>query len=182
MAAGAMAQVPFFQVYFDDDSNGSYGETQANCGEVNAFQSLYLVASNFNMFVSAVDYQVVLPPALFFISDNFPVVPGGHLILGATPATISSEGLAVSYGLPRNGFAPMLITAMTTVWTGACNCASGPASVLVGPYPGVGKTSPTGIRWGDFQEVGAVGMTSLVCPGPVSTSERTWGGIKALYR
>ncbi len=181
-AVGAGAQVPFFQVYFDDNSNGSYGETQAECGPINGFQNLYLVASNFNMFVSAVDYQVVLPPALFFLSDAYPAVPGGHLVIGATPNVISTEGIAVSYGLPRSGFSPMLITTMLSVWTGACNCAAGPASVLVREYPGVGKTSPTGIRWGDFQEVSAVGMTSLVCPGPVSTTETTWGGVKALYR
>lgn len=181
LAAGATAQVPFFQVYFDDDSNGSYGETQApNCGVVNEFQSLYLVASNFNMFVSAVDYQVDLPPALFFLSDALPTVPGGSLSLGATPATISTEGLAISYGLPRSGFSPMLLTTMTTVWTGACDCATGPGPIIVNGWPG--KTSPTGIRWGDFVEVGAVGMTSLVCPGPVSTTETTWGGVKALYR
>ena len=60
MAAGATAQVPFFQVYFDDDSNGSYGETQAYCGAPLASQNLYLVLLNANSFVAAVDYQVCL--------------------------------------------------------------------------------------------------------------------------
>jgi len=184
MAAGATAQVPFFQVYFDDDSNGSYGETQANCGPVNTFQNLYLVALNWNMFVVAVDYQVVLPPsgALLFVSDTLPTVPGGSIFLGATPANNSSEGLAISYGLPRSGFSPMLITTMSMLWTGACNCAQGPQPLVVGPYPGVGKTTPSGVRWPDYVEFQAVGMTSMLCPGPVSTTTTTWGGVKALYR
>jgi hypothetical protein len=177
MAAGATAQVPFFQVYFDDDSNGSYGETQAFCGTANDPQDLYLVLHNANTFVAAVDYQILFPGALLFLTDNYPVVPGGHLNLGN-----SLNGNAISYGLPRNGFAPMLVVTMSTLWTGACDCNGGPQSIVVGPYPGVGKTTPSLVRWPDFLEFQGVGMTSLLCPGPVSTQSSTWGGVKALYR
>jgi hypothetical protein len=184
MAAGATAQVPFFQVYFDDDSNGSYGETQANCGPVNSFQNLYLVCLNWNMFVAAVDYRVVLPAsgALLFVSDTFPTVPGGYITISAVPGGNSTDGMAVSYGLPRSGFSPMLVTTMSTLWTGACNCAQGPQPLVVGAYPGTGKTTPSGVRWPDYVEFQAVGMTSLLCPGPVSTETKTWGAVKALYR
>lgn len=175
MAAGASAQVPFFQLFFDDDSNGTYGETQASCGPVNTQQNLYLVLQNANAFVAAVDYQIAFPPSLLFISDNYPVVPGGSLNLGD-----SQNGNAISYGLPRNGFAPVLIVTISALWTGACNCASGPSPLVVGGYQG--KSSPSYIRWPDFAEFSGVGMTSLICPGPVATSEATWGGIKALYR
>ncbi len=181
MAAGAVAQVPFFQVYFDDDSNGSYGETQKGCGPVATFQSLYLVANNANAFVAAVDYLVQLPVsgAMLYIGESRPVVPGGDLAIGATPANNSIEGLAVSYGLPRNGFAPMLITTLNTMWTGQCDCAA-PQPLAVGGFPG--KTSPAFVRWPDYVEFSAVGMTSLLCPGPVATESKTWGGVKALYR
>jgi hypothetical protein len=183
MAAGATAQVPFFQVYFDNDSNGSYGETQASCGPVNGMQSLYLVANNWNMFVAAVDYQVNLPlsGAMLYLSETRPVVPGGDLAIGATPANNSVEGLAISYGLPRNGFVPMLVVTLNVLWTGLCNCSS-PQPLVVGPFPGVGKTGPSGVRWPDYVELQAIGMTSLLCPGPVSTTTSTWGGVKALYR
>jgi hypothetical protein len=182
MAAGAGAQVPFFQLYFDDNSNGSYGETQANCGPINSQQNVYLVMQNLNEFVQAVDYQVVLPPALLFVFETFPAFGGETLKIGATPATISTEGIALAYSLPRNGFEPLLLTTLTTFWTGACSCDGSPIPLSVGPYPGVGKTSPTAIRWPDFLEVGAVGMVSLLCPGPVAVQETTWGGVKALYR
>ncbi len=174
MAAGATAQVPFFQVYFDDDSNGSYGETQAYCGAPLASQNLYLVLLNANTFVVAVDYQVSFPPALLFVSDNYPTVPGGSLNLGD-----SFQGNAVSYGLPRSGFSPMLVTTMSTLWTGQCDCAT-PSPLAAGGYPG--KSSPAFVRWPDYVEFAAVGMTSLLCPGPVSTRSTTWGSVKALYR
>jgi len=176
MAAGATAQVPFFQVYFDDNSNGSYGETQSNCGLANTEKSTYLVLLNANSFVSAVDYIVHFPPGLMFLNDSYPDVPGGSLNLGD-----SFQGNAVSYGFPRNGFDPMLVVTINTLWTTACDCAEGVAQPLVvGPYPG--KTSPSYVRFPDFQEFPAVGMTSLICPGPVATETTTWGGIKALYR
>lgn len=174
MAAGATAQVSFFQVYFDDDSNGSFGETQANCGAPLASQNLYLVLLNGNAFVAAVDYQVIFPPALMFVSDEYPTVPGGSLNLGN-----SRDGNAVSYGLPRSGFSPMLVTTMSTLWTGQCDCGY-PSPLVVGGYPG--KNSPAFVRWPDYVELSAVGMTSLLCPGPVSTTTTTWGGVKALYR
>jgi hypothetical protein len=175
MAVGASAQVPFFQLYFDDNSNGSYGETQANCGPSGTPQSLYLVLQNANAFVAAVDYQVVFPPALLFLNDAYPVVPGGSLNIGD-----SLNGNAISYGFPRSGFEPMLLVTISTFWTAACDCASGPIPLVAGGYQG--KPSPAWIRWPDFVEFEGVGMTSLLCPGPVAAVEQTWGGIKALYR
>ena len=175
MAAGATAQVPFFHVYFDDNGNGVYGETQANCGPVNTSELLYLVLQNANTFVAAVYYQVSFPAGLLFLSDMYPTVPGGSLNLGD-----SQSGNAVSYGLPRSGFSPMLVSTMNTLWTGACDCAFGAQPIVVGPYPG--KVKPAYVRWPDFAEFEAVGMTSLLCPGPVSTQSTTWGGVKALYR
>jgi len=175
MAAGASAQVPFFQLFFDDDSNGSYGETQAFCGEANTQQALYLVLQNANAFVAAVDYQIAFPAALLFLNDEYPVVPGGSLNLGDSPS-----GNAIAYGLPRSGFAPMLIVTINTLWTGVCDCNSGPVALVVDGYQG--KETPSWIRWPDYVEFSGVGMTSLLCPGPVAASEATWGGIKALYR
>jgi hypothetical protein len=174
-AAGAAAQVSFFQVFFDDASNGSYGETQyQGCGPLLGELTLYVVAFNCNTFVSAVDYQVQLPPSLLYSSESYPVVPGGSLNIGD-----SFNGNAISYGFPRNGFDPMLLTTITTLWTGQCDCGT-PGPIVVGGYPG--KTAPSVVSWPSFTEFGSVGMTSLICPGPVAVEEKTWGGIKALYR
>ncbi len=174
-AAGAYAQVPFFQLFFDDNSNGSYGETQAFCGDAAEAQPLYLVLQNANAFVAAVDYQIAFPPALLFLNDSYPDVPGGYLNLGTSPT-----GNAISYGLPRSGFEPMLLVTINTLWTGNCDCGAGTVPLVVDGYQG--KPAPGWIRWPDYAEFEAVGMTSVLCPGPVATSEATWGGIKALYR
>ncbi len=175
LAGGANAQVPFFQVYFDDAANGSYGETQSQCGAANSQASLYLVTLNFNMFVAAVEYRIAFPPGLLFMTDAYPTVPGGTLNIGD-----SQSGNAVAYNLPRNGFDPMLVSTISGFWTGQCDCAGDPQPLIVQAYPG--QNVPRGVRWPDYAVVDAVGMTSLICPGPVSTSESTWGGLKARYR
>jgi hypothetical protein len=122
-----------------------------------------------------VDYQVTFPPALLFLNDEYPAVVGGYLNIGD-----SQNGNAISYGLPRNGFEPVLLVTIHALWTGACTCGGGPIPLVAGGYQG--KPSPSWVRWPDFAEFSAVGMTSLLCPEGVATSERTWGGIKALYR
>jgi hypothetical protein len=53
--------------------------------------------------------------------------------------------------------------------------------VVVGYEPAI-NPDPTAVRWPDTTAIDLVGMTSLVCPGPVSTSTTTWGAVKALYR
>jgi len=180
-AAGAMADaVPYLQVYFDDASNGSYGETQAaQCGQADTPVYLYVVAQNFNCLLSGVEYQIAFPPGLMFVADSYPTVPGVTLNIGN-----SRDGNAVAWSLPRSGFEPLLIATIFAVWTGECYCQAGPLPIVVGPYPYPvdPRPKPVGVRWPDAVDISAVGMTSLVCPGVVSTTESTWGGIKALYR
>lgn len=179
-AGGASADaVPYFQVYFDDASNGSYGETQAVCGLAGYPVYLYVVARNFESWLSAVEYEIDFPAGIMFVGDQFPPTQGQTLSIGN-----SDIGLAVSWSLPRNGFGEpgVLISTIFAVWTADCYCP-GPAPIVVGPYPyPVPKTQPEGVRWPDLARLPAVGMTSLLCPGPVATQESTWGGIKALYR
>jgi len=181
-AGGASADaVPYFQVYFDDASNGSYGETQAVCGQVGMPVYLYVVARNFESWLAAIEYKIDFPPGLMYVGETLaPPSQGTILSIGN-----SEVGLTVSTSLPRNGFGEpgVLISTIFAVWTGECYCQAGPQPIVVGPYPYPNpKTHPSGVRWPDLVEIPAVGMTSLLCPGPVSTQESTWGGIKALYR
>jgi len=182
-AGGAMADaVPYFQVYFDDGSNGSYGETQAQCGQAGMPVYLYVVAQNFNSWLSAVEYEINFPPGVMFVGESFPANPTGGVTLSIGN---SDTGLAISWSMPRSAFDPSgtLISTIFAVWTSACDCSNGPYPIVVGPFPyPVPKDDPEGVRWPDLERIPAVGMTSLLCPGPVSTQESTWGGIKALYR
>jgi hypothetical protein len=174
--------VPYFQVYFDDASNGSFGETSANCGQVGHPVYLYVVARNFESWLSAVEFKVDFPDGIMYVGETItPPTQGTILSIGN-----SNIGLTVSTSLPRNGFGEpgVLITTIFAIWTGDCYCQLGPSPIVVGPYPypDPGKTHPSGVRWPDLVEIPAVGMTSLLCPGVVPTQESTWGGIKALYR
>jgi hypothetical protein len=171
---GAMAQNPYMQIYFNSNVQfGSYTDTQSDCGT--GMQDVYLVAHNMNMFVQAVEFIVSFPPALIYLSDtpNLPTIY--DLVIGN-----ANVGEAIAYNLPQNGFVPMLLTTISVFWAGNCDCLNGPQALVVGPYPG--QLSPRAVEWPSYVAVDVVGMTSLVCPGVVSTEQKTWGSVKALYR
>jgi len=165
----ALAQVRFVQVYFDAD----YNDTQSQCQPVGTESSLYVAGLNLNMLVSAIDWKVQFPPALLYIGE----LTGGDLVIGD-----SQVGIAISWGLPKNGFSTLLLSRIFVEWTGACDCAHGPQPLRVVGYDDIYSPVPTAVRWPDGVQVEAVGMLSLVCPGNVSTTPTTWGGVKALYR
>jgi hypothetical protein len=169
---GAGAQVPFVHVYFDAD----YNETQSNCLPPGTFSNLYVAALNLNMWVQAIDFKVTFPAALLYLGENVNVGPN-DLFIGSSPA-----GLAIAYNLPQSGFQTILLTTILVQWTGACNCAGAPQAIVVVGYEPAINPDPTAVRWPDTTAIDLVGMTSLVCPGPVSTSTTTWGAVKALYR
>jgi hypothetical protein len=177
VAGSAMAQVPNVQVYFD----ASWTQTQANCpgGPTGPFE-LYVVANNWNMNVSALDFSISYPPALAWIGDIIPD-PSIESSIGFSPT-----GVIVGWGgccIP-DGFLPILLLKPFVQW-GPCDCAdlsSNPQAIVVGGYTPLGKTTPTAVRLEDFSEHAGVGMTSLICPGPIAVQSSTWGGVKALYR
>lgn len=176
IAVSANAQVPNVQVYFDSD----YNETQSGCMPVNTIQDLYVVANNYNMWVLGVDCTIMYPPALFWMVDNLPLPFPNMNSIGSTPL-----GIGVSWALPQNGFAPLLVVVPRVLWL-ECDCQVGPPvnpqSIVVTGYQPLGKPNPTAVRWPDYFEVPGVGMTSLICPGAIATESKTWGEIKALYR
>lgn len=174
----ATAQVPFVQVFFDADEFGEgYSETQSACLSTTGVSNLYVVTQNWNMFVQAVEYQVQFPPQVFYLGET-PNTGVNDLFIGN-----SSTGMSIAYNLPQNGFAPILLSTLNVIGTGACNCAAmTPYAITVVGEPNGNPAKPRAVRWPDFAVLDGVGMTSLVCPGFVSTTESTWGGIKALYR
>jgi hypothetical protein len=182
-AGGALADAqPFIQVYFDDGSNGSFGEGQAVCGQAGLPVYLYVVAKNFDSWTAAVEYKIDIPDGIMYFGETFEPNPlGGGMVTYGN----SQVGLTISWSLPNSAFGSkgLLISTVLGVWTADCYCQTGPQPIVVGAYPyPVPKTQPSFVRWPDLVEFSAVGMTSLLCPGPVSTTESTWGGIKALYR
>lgn len=173
----AIAQVPNVQVYFDPN----FTQTQAMCPATPPFAGppveLYVVMNNWNMNVTGVDFSISYPPALVWLGDNLPD-PLTSVSIGNSPT-----GIAVAYAncCAQNGFQAIEVLRPIVLW-GNCDCNHGPQPVVVGGYAPLGKTQPSAVRKEDFTEFSGVGMTSLICPGPIATEQSTWGQVKALYR
>jgi hypothetical protein len=186
MAGAATAQVPNIQCYFNGNvAFNSFNGTQlVACEAPGTPQNVYVVMNNWNMFVQAVEFSIDYPAALFRTGET---APANTLVIGGSPSNGGTGGIAIAWNLPQNGFDPLLALSVQTVWTSSCDCNAGPQALVVRGYnysnPGNGgNTDPVAVRWPDYAEFSGVGLTSLVCPGPVSTEETTWGGVKALYR
>jgi hypothetical protein len=164
--------VPNITIYFDD----LLQETQGFCEDhfVTETDQLYVVCNNFNMFMSTIEFGLDFnaPGALTYLGD---VHLPGALALGTSPT-----GVTITYPLPQNAFDPFICMLIDVLWLcDDCGVAGGPWALSIVPHPGTGVVQ--GIEWQTFRVVNGVGMTSLVCPGIISTEETSWGAIKALY-
>jgi len=177
MAGSAMAQVPNVQVYFDPN----YTQTQAQCPGTPPFLGLpvelHVVMNIWNMNVTGVDFSISYPPALMWLNDTLPD-PLTMVSIGDSPG-----GIAIAYAncCDQDGFQPIEVLKPVVLW-GVCDCNQPPQALVVGGYAPLGKTTPSAIRKEDFVEFSGLGMTSLICPGPIATEQSTWGQVKALYR
>ena len=164
----ADAQVANVQVYFD----ANFTQTQAICGGVGIPQDLFVVANNFGMFMSAIEYKVVLPPSLFYIAEvtTAPVIVGNAL-----------AGVAMSWAVPQDAFGALGVSRIIATWQ--CNdCAFDLVAdepIVVVPHPISGLVRA--VRWPDNTLFNAFGLTSIVCADVVPTEETNWGKVKALY-
>jgi len=172
MTSSAMAQTPYFQVYFDQGMQMS----AMNCPPeplMSVMDTLYVVAHNFDMYMSAAEFTITYPSQLFWIDDT---VIGDALTIGSSPL-----GIGIAWTLPINAFGPTVIMTARVFWN--CNNCAGVTGdgwpILIEPYPL--ESSPRAIRWPDEVIIDGVGMTALICP-QVPVEESTWGQIKALYQ
>ncbi len=163
--------IPNVQVYFTSDW-GTYGQAQIPECPPNppgtVLDSLYVVANNFGMWMSAIEYQVIYPPQIMWLSDYT-----GGLDIGTSPT-----GIATAWPLPQNAFVPFAVNKVLFIYL--CQlCYEGtniPIDVV--PHPDSGLLRA--VRWPDNFIVHAIGMRSLICP-TIPVEETTWGNIKALY-
>ena len=167
---GAMAQpVPNVQFFFDRNMTMTAMDCPGTTGDI---ETGYVVAVNFEAFFSAIEYSVAYPPSMIYIADA--PVNVNQLNIGN-----SNSGISSAWSLPMNGFEPIRILEVLYQWNcdDCYDAANG--AIVVGEFPISGALRYT--RWPDNTLFAAVGMTSLVCPGPVPVQESSWGGIKALY-
>lgn len=170
-ALSASAQVPNVQIYFDKYLTA----TQGYCGGFGVKDTLSVVANNFNMFMSTIEYSIV-PPAADAAWTGDIQVPGA-LFLGQSPT-----GITITYPIPRNAFVACIVMYYEITWLCSDCDVDAPAHnvpIVVQGHPYNGLI--TAIEWNTYREVYGVGMTSLICPLGVSTEESTWGRVKSLY-
>jgi hypothetical protein len=164
-AYAATAQTPHVVVFFDEH----WTQTTEVCQGAGVFDTLFVVAVNFDMWMSAIEYSVDYPPSVNWFAD----VPNTPLNIGNTPG-----GVASTWSLPQNAFAPLGVMNVVVQWTcDDCSLNQGD-EITVRPHPLTGFIRAA--RWPDNVLFEGVGLTSLVCP-VVPVEEKTWGGVKALY-
>ena len=173
LSSRASAQVPFFQVegypqYFP-------------CGEPGTLLELTVVLHNVDFTVSAVDFSISYPSGMIWLAD---LPPDGYVNNEVITIGQSPTGIAVAWHscCMQNASAGLVVLRVLILWSAECNerCQYR----VVGGYAPLGKTQPSVIRYPDFSEHQAVGMTSFFnrtrCSVPVEPT--TWGKVKSLYR
>ena len=177
ITTSAVAQVPHLQVYTDP----SLTETFYRCGAANTMSEVFVVLSNANFEVSAVDLHIDYPPSMMWLAD----LPPDAGYTGTEWVTIgnSPTGIAIAWAncCMRDGSqGPFVVMRSLVYWLGQCTCTP----IGIGGYEALGKSQPTLVRNGDFQEFPAVGLPTYYnpyfCDVPVQPT--TWGSVKALYR
>lgn len=168
-AVHANAQVPNVSVYFDEGLQ----YTQANCPGIGVPDTVYVVANNFGIWMSGIEYMIEYPMQLSFIND---LIDEEYLSVGSSPT-----GIGITFPVPAPAFDSFLIQRVLVMWN--CESCMGappagfPLSVVGYPSSGLVRA----VEFGSNQVIIAVGMTSAVCAtNPVV--DETWGGIKALYQ
>jgi hypothetical protein len=161
---GVQAQTPHVGVFFDT----GFTRMDKDCPVGGGLDSAFVVAMNFNAFLTGIEYAINYPLSMTWLSDY-----------GTPPVTIGSTptGISEGFALPQNGFFPVVVAKVLFLWN--CNgCVVTDDPVIVSPHPLTGFVRATDFPNYDF--INAVGMTSLVC-ATVPTEETSWGRIKSLY-
>ena len=175
-ALGADAQTPTVQPYFDG------GSVLADCppdggdpDENPVFGTLWIVAHNWNIWLTAIEYQIVYPAQMVFEGDFYD--DANMLKDGSSP-------LGVSFAWTTNpaaGWSDVLVQSVKFAWN-CTDCSVQGILVTVQGHPASPEPNHVvrGVDWSTEDFVYGVGMSAIICP-TVPVEETTWGGIKALY-
>lgn len=166
------AQTPYVAIFFDEDLL----QQEQDCppsppGTVE--QDLYVVAGNFAMWMSGIEYMISYPSSMSFIADTH--LPGA-LWVGS-----SDTGIGISFPTPLNGWERTVVQTVSVSWMcDACTGSFCDGLIEVLPHPNTGYVRA--VRWPDSVIVNGVGLTSVVCARAIPVEQTTWGQVKALYR
>jgi hypothetical protein len=161
----ANAQTGYVAVYF----NQGMSLEQKDCPGASVIDTLYIGAVNWNMFLAGIQFKVNYPATFSTVIDE----DNGWAHVGTT-----ATGYATGFGVPQNGYLPVLVTRVIVIWN--CNdCSSTNVPITVVGHPFLGGTV-TATRWPDNVKIDGIGLEALIC-ATVPTEETTWGKVKSLY-
>lgn len=177
-APAALAQVPNVALYTDKafQEREIEGCPEEPPGAI--LDTLYVVASGFNMAMASIEYRIDLSPQLWFSGD---IVPAG------VAEGFSIDGIRISFATPADATGQLLVQKIEFIYgCQGCRDYKHPISIMdvplrVLPHPESGKIQA--FRWPDMAAVEAVGLPAILCPRigvPIEGS--TWGAIKSLYQ
>lgn len=176
VSAGAVsAQTPFVQVYFDYGSGADPTGVCPSAPIGTVIDEVTVIAHNFNMWMTAIEYQIDYGPVLSFLADN---VDPSALVIGSSPA-----GISIAWPIPQNAFGAFVTQTATVVWM-CDDCGLWPDTpfpqVLGHPFYSTGYIVEA-TRWPDVVIITGIGMASTICPVIIPVEDTTWGQLKSLY-
>jgi hypothetical protein len=173
-AVGAKAQTPTVQAYW---TGGLVILPECPVGGDDPFGNpmageFYVVAHNWNIWMTAIEYSIVYPPQIMFPTDI--LANDGWLYLGA-----SQVGISISMPTPVSSWSDVLLETVRFIW----NCSGCDVTDIEFRLEGHPDSHAYPlIRAADFYENEHFGQgTSLWICFTTPVEETTWGGIKALY-
>jgi len=165
----AVAQTPYFQIYFDDaHAIAAMDCPTAPVGTV--LDTLHVVAHNFNNFIIATEYSIDYSSRLSWQGD----ITTADIVIGNSPI-----GISQAWTYPLDAFVPLRVMSATVFWM--CSGCAGNSNTPVVVMPNPETSVLAYVSWPGVQAIPAVGMTSLIC-ATVPVEETSWGQIKALYQ
>ncbi len=161
------AQMPFLQVFFDDEGTVS----SRDCPPSQVVDSLTVYAFNFNMWISSIEYMIEYSPALSFCGD---------IIAGRVRVTGNSEyGIVIEFRDLLETQAKTLIQKCCVVWF--CTDCAEYVDTHNFVFPNINTGRLGVVRYPDGAFINVAGFTSTTCPWVLPVQETTWGRVKSLY-
>lgn len=167
LSSVAGAQMPFVQVFFDDEGTVS----ARDCPPEQIVDTLTVYAFNLNTWISSIEYTIEYSPALSFCGD---VIDGRVRVTGN-----SEYGIIIEFRDLLEAQAKTLIQKVCVVWF-CTNCGEFlDTHNFVFPNLNTGKLGV--VRYPDGAFINVAGFTSTTCPWVLPVRETTWGQVKLLY-
>ncbi|MEJ2721489.1 MAG: T9SS type A sorting domain-containing protein [bacterium] len=150
LAVPVLGQIPTdgtFTVYFDE----GWTQRAIDCpGPV--FDTLYVVAEDWDNFVVGAQFKIDLPPSMVWLAD-----------LGTPPTTIGSSptGISIAWPIPMNGFFPFEVMKVLVMWT-CSDCSTVNQLITVEEHPLFGGINS--VQFPSYELLDGAGRGSAVCP------------------